>query len=162
LCFKYIQHFPCLPFHSIGMLYIYDNSFSGSIPAEVCLLCFEYILIFLLAVTSFRLVKSQQQQVDWSDSNRDWLGNTIEWVLILLLSVCVLCIFVVFQVYCTIYLLFHSAGDFSLWENSLSGHIPTEIGLMTSLGEHSLLACYNYVSFVSSIFNIFLSCHSIP
>jgi hypothetical protein len=113
-------------FHSTAYLSLYDNSLTGTIPSEVGLL------------------------TKLSESSVVWLL-----VVIIVLS----CVF--FIVLSCLLVIFNSTDDLSLDSNSLTGTIPSEVGLLTKLSELSVVWFLVVMIVLSCVFHctLMLACH---
>jgi hypothetical protein len=68
---------------------------------------------------------------------------------------------VFFIVLSCLLVIFHSTASLSLWGNSLTGTIPSEVGLLTKLGKSSVVWLLVVMIVLSCVFHstLMLACH---
>jgi hypothetical protein len=66
-----------------------------------------------------------------------------------------------FIVLLCVHVIFHSTADLYLWDNNLMGTIPSQIGLLSNLGESSVVWLLVVMIVLSCVFHctLMLACH---
>jgi hypothetical protein len=80
--------------------------------------------------------------------------SSVVWLLVVMIVLS--CVF--FIVLSCLLVIFHSTAWLSLWSNSLTGTIPSELGLLSKLSESSVVWLLVVMIVLSCMFFIVLSC----
>jgi hypothetical protein len=86
------------------------------------------------------------------------MSNLCECSVVWLLVVMIVLSCVFFIVLSCLLVIFHFTAELSLWGNSLTGTIPSQLGLLTKLSESSVVWLLVVMIVLSCVFFIVLSC----